>query len=177
MKNEDWKPAVGYEGIYEVSDLGRVRSLDRTVTISNGRQRQRLGRVLKLGVSGKYKVVMLSDANGCHVTHKVHRLVLAAFVGPGEGIDGCHNNGNGLDNRLENLRWDTRSGNEKDKLRHGTHNRGERHPNLALTAGAVQQIVAMRNAGMGNKEICSRTGVSPVSAWRAIRFGGPQPRR
>jgi hypothetical protein len=53
---------------------------------------------------------------------KVHQLVLEAFVGsrPG-GMEGCHNNGDGTDNRVENLRWDTPSENNFDLVRHGTH--------------------------------------------------------
>ncbi len=51
-----------------------------------------------------------------------HRAVLLAFVGPcPEGMEACHNNGDPLDNRVENLRWDTRSNNTLDKVAHGTH--------------------------------------------------------
>lgn len=121
---EIWKPVVGYEGLYEVSSKGRVRSLPRVfargatrgeVVLRPTIRRGRNGRVEKLSVG-------LTKANVC-TTHLVHHLVLTAFSGPRPlGTEACHGNGNAADNRVENLRWDTHSVNEIDKVRHGTHN-------------------------------------------------------
>lgn len=117
---------VGWEGMYEVSNLGRVKSLARMVT-AGGRSgvtrhinlpnRIVSGSTLKTG-----HILVALSLNG-KVHHRyVHRLVLEAFVGPApQGHECCHYNGNGSDNRLENLRWDTRSANHLDKVRHG-HN-------------------------------------------------------
>lgn len=56
----------------------------------------------------------------------IHRLVLETFIGPcPDGMECCHNNGNPLDNKLENLRWDTRSNNQLDSIRHGTYGRSK----------------------------------------------------
>ena len=108
---EEWRPIQGYEGLYEVSDWGRVKSLDRTFEYLNrGRMIKRAfkGQVLKkvLNKDG-YHIVSLFDYN--HKLHqgKVHRLVAEAFLPNHEDekniID--HINGNKIDNRAENLHW------------------------------------------------------------------------
>lgn len=118
---EMWKPVVGYEGLYEVSDLGNVRSVDRTVIYKTGQPRHYKGQTLKLKPAHGYWRVEL-NRNGKPACFQVHRLVLAAFVGPlPEGKEVCHNNGNPGDNRLENLRYGTRSENQLDRVKHGTH--------------------------------------------------------
>jgi len=72
---------------------------------------------------------------------QVHRLVLNAFVGEcPKGMEACHNNGIRSDNRLSNLRWDTRSGNHADKRQHGTSNNGEKHSFAVLDNEAVRTI-------------------------------------
>lgn len=84
--------------------------------------------------------------NGKTNTERVHRLVLQAFVGQcPEGWDGCHNDGNPLNNSLSNLRWDTKAANIADSVRHGTKKDppvrfGEAHHNTTLTAKQVEEI-------------------------------------
>lgn len=122
---EEWRPIVGYEGYYEVSDHGRVRSVDRLVKGPHGDAVWRLqGRPMKQRPWSKkgYMCVKLTRENK-DKRHAVHRLVLAAFVGPcPEGYEACHNNHVKHDNRLSNLRWDTKSANMQDNLRAGVHN-------------------------------------------------------
>lgn len=120
--NEHWKPVIGHEGSYEVSDQGRVRSLDRTATRSDGVRVHVKGRMLKpyTSKSGHKSVIMQVDGN---VTRSlVHRLVLSAFVGEcPDGMEACHWNDVPGDNRLENLRWATRRENNLDRVRNGKH--------------------------------------------------------
>lgn len=124
--NEMWLPVVGWAGLYEVSDAGRVRSLDRTTGARAGKTRRVKGRTLAQCLRKGYRGVTLKD-RGREQSEYVHRLVLAAFCGaPSEGMEGCHNSGNTEDNHLTNLRWDTRSANHLDKNKHGTMLRGER---------------------------------------------------
>ena len=78
----------------------------------------------------------------------VHRLVLETYVGPcPEGMECCHNDGNPENNKLENLRWDTRSNNHKDKVRHGRWDNptkcGEEHGGAKLTRDRVIEIVRL----------------------------------
>ena len=115
--SERWLPVVGYEGAYQVSDLGRVRSLDRMIVDSVGHRYFRAGRILRqvtLKGTGHCRVTLPGGIQGY-----VHRLVLEAFVGPApDGMEACHNDGDPTNNRLDNLRWDTRSANNTDAVRH-----------------------------------------------------------
>ena len=79
---ERWKPVTGYEGIYEVSNHGRVRSVDRTITCSDGRVRRHKGKVLSAGLSkrGGYPLVSLYT-QGKNQSHYVHSLVAETFIG------------------------------------------------------------------------------------------------
>lgn len=119
MSAEEWRPVVGYEGAHEVSNLGRVRGVPRVIIRSNGVPQTIPGRILRPFPSHTGHLRM-RVTGGKDVA--VHRAVLLAFVGPPpEGYEACHINGNPADNRLENLRWGTRSDNLRDAVRHGTH--------------------------------------------------------
>lgn len=117
MTTEIWLSIPGYEGSYEVSNLGRVRSLDRV----NSRGWSLKGKILSPIDAGRYyQNTLTKDGKG--VKYLTHRLVLEAFVGPpGKDEQGCHNDGNSKNNHLSNLRWDTSSANQRDKVIHGTH--------------------------------------------------------
>jgi hypothetical protein len=122
MSVENWRAVVGFEGLYEVSDLGHVRSLNRIVNSFPGLTRVAQGRLMRLQPrrSGHLCVGLCRDGRRRLVN--VHRLVLEAFVGPcPDGMECCHNDGDATNNRVENLRWDTRSENFLDRGRHGTH--------------------------------------------------------
>jgi len=108
---ETWRAIPGFEGLYEASHCGQIRSLDKA-----GRR----GRVLKQRtLDNGYRIVMMSKG-GKYQNKLVHRLVLAAFTG-GYGPQCRHLNGIRVDNRLENLAWGTPADNAKDQLRHGMH--------------------------------------------------------
>jgi hypothetical protein len=129
MNEETWRPIARHAG-YEVSDLGRVRSLDRIITkIQCGRTvyaRQR-GCVLR---PGRTRVGYLLVVLGRGAPAYVHHLVLEAFVGPRPaGCQAAHGDGNKLNNTLENLRWASPKENNADKVRHGTYLFGARTPN------------------------------------------------
>ena len=120
MSSEEWRPVPGWE-YYEVSSLGRVRSLDRIVGC-NGGTRVAHGRVLTAtpNSTGYLCITLHEQGEGKNV--QVHSLVLEAFVGPKpDGLEARHLDGNHLNNCLDNLRWGTRSENILDRVRHGTH--------------------------------------------------------
>lgn len=122
-EEEEWRPVVGYEGYYEVSDRGRVRSLPRVIMRSNGAPQTVRGRILSQQPlsNGLYMKVDLSRDGGFR-SRPVHRLVGEAFYGPlPEGLQTRHLNGNSFDNRLENLRYGTHLENMRDSVEHGTH--------------------------------------------------------
>lgn len=122
--HERWLPVPGYEGIYEVSDQGRVRSLDKYVNHCFADRRLVKGRVLKpvLENGTGYFRAALYKAEREPRRYRVHTLVLTTFVGPRpDGMVCCHGNGIRTDNRLENLSWDTISANNFDAVKHGNH--------------------------------------------------------
>jgi hypothetical protein len=99
MKEEIWKPLPGYDGDYEISNLGRIKS---NVRLGGG--------IMKATVDASgYPTVEIRGKN-----KRVHELVLAAFNGGREGTEvGMHANGNKNDNSLKNLSWGSRAENEK----------------------------------------------------------------
>jgi NUMOD4 motif len=144
---ETWLPVPGWEGLYEVSDLGRIRSLKRG-TVSGVRG----GRILSQHLRRRYLAVLLSRP-GTRFTVNVHRLVLAAFAGPcPQGQQTRHGRGGALDNRLVNLSYGTPAENMADKVRDGTVGHigpsGERNGNAKLTAAIVDECRSCRAAGV-----------------------------
>jgi NUMOD4 motif/HNH endonuclease len=124
---ERWLPVVGYEGFYEVSDLGRVRSLDRLVGNQWGTQTPKAGRVLKPGLRGPRGYLSVTLCVDHKVKHRlVHQLVLEAFTGPRPGpstglnrIEGRHLDDDPSNNTPANLAWGTRQENWEDRRRNG----------------------------------------------------------
>jgi hypothetical protein len=121
---EEWKPVPGYVGYYEVSNLGKIRSLDRIIICSDGRHRRLRGKLIKPAIDKIGRQTVSLCMNGTHLTQRVHKLVLLAFTAKRvSNTEGCHNNGDTADNSIENLRWDSHSGNMHDTIIHGTcHN-------------------------------------------------------
>lgn len=124
MTTETWKDIAGFEGYYQVSDQGRVRSLDRTIPHKRFGTVNRKGRIIAPGSNPAGYVIYGLKREGKTKGRTAHTLVLEAFVGPRpEGKEACHNDGDRKNNRLENLRWDTNSENKMDIQRHGrNHN-------------------------------------------------------
>ena len=107
MRTEEWRPVVGFSD-YEVSDLGRVRSYKR-VKVRILHPTYNGSGSMRVELAGKKRLV--------------HILVLEAFVGlRPEGMECRHLDGDFTNNKVENLRWGTRSENILDAVRHGTHN-------------------------------------------------------
>ena len=111
MEHEEWRATA--DSRYEVSNLGRVRSLDRVTQKSDGKLMRTKGKVLvphqhPLG----YLMVAFSSGVGNKKTMKVHRLVAEAFCNRPEGCDVVdHIDGDNSNNRVENLRWTTQERN------------------------------------------------------------------
>jgi hypothetical protein len=129
---ERWVPIPEWEGLYEASDQGRIRSLDRP-----GHR----GRILvpSSARDGYYRVDLCRNGKSIH--YLVHRLVLAAFVGPRpDGMEALHGPGGGKDNRLANLSYGTHSQNCLDKRRDDSNPNGEMCWQAKLTAADVEEI-------------------------------------
>lgn len=165
---EEWRPVRGFDGMYEVSNLGGVRSLPRYC--SRG-VRPVPGRILSRStVTGGYLAAPLTREGKCS-TRLIHQLVLEAFVGPRPpGMEACHGNGKRDDNRLANLRWDTKAGNHADRYLHGTSNQGSRHGNTELSEDNVREMRAAVQAGVHVRDIAATHGLT-VSGTRKIING------
>src|SRR5258708_1594768 len=145
---ERWLPVPGYEGLYEVSDLGRVRSIAHST-----RAGMRGGQMLKpqFNSRGYHHVGLRRD--GKKAALRLNRLVLAAFAGPcPPGEVARHGPGGKLDNRLTNLSYGTQRENIHDKIRDGTAQAGERNTAAKLTGPDVIEI-RRQGAGGGSQEI------------------------
>lgn len=119
---ETYKAIPGFEGLYEVSTEGNVRSLDRTLTRTDGQKRFVEGKQLKLQYdsrSGRPMVRLYNSKTKKAKTYKVHRLVALTFIGERpDGCHICHNDGDVKNNKLTNLRYDTKSSNQIDIMKH-----------------------------------------------------------
>lgn len=136
MNNETWKDVIGYAGLYQVSDLGRIRSLGRECKGRNNSTQRKKRRILTQEVTiHGYCRVRLFDANGNPRHWAVHRLVLYAFVGVlDEEVN--HINEIKTDNRLENLEYCT----PKYNCNYGTRNKRISEKNAGINSRAVLQI-------------------------------------
>lgn len=162
---EVWKDVVGYEGHYQVSNLGRVKSLPRVVV-------NKIRRVVKEAFIKVNKSSVVLSVSGRQKTCYVYRLVLEAFVGPCPiGMVACHYPDRSRDNNnLSNLRWDTHSGNEEDKKKHGTQVKGESVCTAKLKESDVREIKQMLISGHPQRYIAKIYGVG-LSAINSISLG------
>lgn len=119
--DERWLPIVGYEGIYEISDHGQVRSLARPTYNGIGRPiHTRILTPVLMTRRGYPSVSLYKD--GIQKIRRIHQLVLEAFVGPCPPACEClHANDVASDNRLENLHWGSKSENITETVRNGSH--------------------------------------------------------
>lgn len=152
---EEWRPVVGWEGLYEVSSHGRVRSC----------------KVLRPGLTNGYKRVVLCD-DGRRVTRGVHILVAEAFCGDRSGPLVRHLDGTRDNNRATNLAFGTHLDNSADMIAHGRSLRGVDHFKAILSERDAYQIRALRGKLIA-KEVASIFGVSTsaiVSIWHRYNW-------
>lgn len=138
---EVWKPIPEWP-MYEASTLGRIR---RVMTIT-GKIFDKPRLLAPSKFRGRYLAVIL-----CFGSRKrkpfVHTLILETFIGPRpEGLECCHGNGDGCDNRLTNLRWATHQENYADSIKHGTAHLDKGHLNVHHTPQKLtaQQVLSIR---------------------------------
>jgi hypothetical protein len=161
MDNEEWRSIVGYEGLYEVSNLGSIRS-------------KKTGKQLTGRNSKGYRRVHLRN-NGKNAHPFVHRLVASAFIGPcPDGYQTNHKNAVRDDNRAVNLEWVTSLENIRDMMTRGKYDfhlrpmPGERNPNAKLTKAAVEDIRANCHRGM-HKIFEQKYGVTASTLRNVLR--------
>jgi hypothetical protein len=184
---ERWLPVQGYEGIYEVSDLGRVRSLDRQVQ-NMGKIDQVSGQVLAACKAGKGYLFVKLCRDGGHRRFYVHRLVATAFLPPSEAPFVNHIDSVKTNNVAANLEWVTPKQNTQHAIAAGkfaiAHVNGQtlaiNNPARAkkLTAEDVESIRSACAAGERQADIGSRFGITQgmVSKIKRGAVWGTKPR-
>lgn len=170
MSQERWKDVIGYEGLYQVSDRGRVK---RLVGYSC-----KIERMLRphLCLRGGYPQVMLSK-NGKRKHKQVHHLVLDTFSGtrPTPSHEARHLDGNPQNPLLTNLKWGTRSENMLDAVKHKTHFApgkyyyGSGHSMSKLTEADIPVIRNMNKQGLSYSNIALQFNVNCTTISRVIR--------
>jgi len=122
---ETWKPVVGYEGLYSVSNLGRVRSEYHVVTRCDGHKLTVRERILCPGLNSCGRLGVLLQRERVRESRLISRLVAEAFLPNPENHPLVrHLNDNPLENSLENLAWGTYSDNQYDRVRNGIYRNG-----------------------------------------------------
>lgn len=147
LSREIWRPVEGTNGVYQVSNRGRVQSLDHYTTSSRGIRRFFRGKMLRVAISkssGRYARVAIRGQG-----RDVHSLVAGAFLGPRPaGTHVNHRNGDKSDNRVENLEYVTPAENAQHAWRTGlmeasratSFQRGWQPPQTRLTPELVRYI-------------------------------------
>jgi hypothetical protein len=163
---ETWKDIRGYEGLYQVSNLGRIRSLGRVCNAKNNSTSKKRERILtqEITVFG-YCRVRLFDLEGKSKHYATHRIVAQEFIGNIDGYEINHKNEIKTDNRVENLEIVT----SKQNCNYGTRNKRLSEKNTANKALWCKGVVQKDNDGNVIAEYESRleaerkTGISNSS--------------
>jgi len=144
---EIWKDIPGYEAIYQVSNLGRIRRL-------SGSYKCHKNRMIKPATKKTgYRIVSLWKDNKQKM-HRVCKLVLETFIGPcPEGMECRHLNGKSNNDNLTNLRYGTKQENINDKIMHGTIVKGSMVWNSKLKESDIPNIKNLINSGLSDIEI------------------------
>lgn len=162
---ETWRSVKGYEGKYEVSDLGRVRSVDRVENFRNSKRRRK-GRIMKSRFFGKYESVHLSDYDKSKTTF-IHRLVAEAFIGDVTGKVVDHIDFDPSNNKASNLQILTQRENIHRSVNADRHNYGEKHGMSKLSSDAVKILRSAKRGEISN--ICKSLNITYSTAKRIRR--------
>lgn len=170
--SEIWKDISGYEGIYQVSNLGRVRSIDRIDNL--GRHKREKILTPCVGHNGYYFVRLYG--NGKYSNRRINRLVAEAFIPTNDySLEVNHKNGVKTDNSIENLEWCTRSENTLHAFATGLKQpmRGEKHGSSKLTKAEVDWIrdnYTPRDKKYGCHAMAKVLGVSPSQVCGVAKY-------
>jgi len=170
MSKELWKDIPGYEMLYQVSNLGNVKSLDRLITYSTGVCKIHKMKILSPGIRRGYYSVILQN-HGVRKNFTIHRLVAKVFTkNKLQKPEVNHKDGNKLNNRATNLEWVTSSENELHAYRENLCSTiGEGHHKSKLT---IKKVIEIRNLyKTGNysyRKLASVFGVAGSTIGRVV---------
>lgn len=169
MTTIEWRDIPGFEGIYQVSNMGDIKRI-------KGGKGAVAGSLRKLKSNGKGYMVVILNIRNEGKTHYVHRLVMLAFVGEcPDGMEVNHKNGVRHDNRLENLEYLT----HKQNLDYSKYvlmvkpqydRRGEKNVRAKLNEQKVREIRALAKQGIPTVKIAEQYNVTDESIYRIVKF-------
>lgn len=171
MTREEWKDVEGYEGFYQVSNLGRIRSLERIVHSSKWNRREPSKILNPPILKNGYKLVSLSK-NGSSKRVLLHRLIAKAFIpNPNNLPQVNHKDGNKQNNIIDNLEWVS----AQDNIIHAYTN-NLMHPahGIKINVGHfveedIRNIRRMALAGMSQRKIAAEYGVHQGFIWLILK--------
>lgn len=172
----EWRDIEEYKGLYQVSNYGHVRSLDRFTISKSGVSREFKGKVMKLAPSGGYLTVSLYK-NGTSTTYLVHRLVSKAFINNPKGLKYVnHKKPKRSDNRITNLEWCTQQENIFHAHSLNLSHKGEKTHTSKLKEEEVLEIcelldtTKMTNVDIGNKYGVSAGAISCINTGKSWNY-------
>ncbi len=172
METEVWKAVVGYDGFYEVSNIGRVRGLDRITKGRGDSERLKKGAYLSLNKRGGYTLAPLWRDGKCTIVG-VHRLVAIAFIGnPNNKPQVNHLNSIRNDNRTANLEWCTCSENLIHASENGRLLKGDNHPKTKVTFKNADSIRDRYAEGFSMRDLAKMFLVDTKLIWNVINNKG-----
>lgn len=177
MENEMWRPIKGYEGSYEVSDMGNVRSLSRNITTKNGYTYVLNGRILRQNIRQNGYAGVILCKNGVYKPLSVHRIVAETFIpNPNNYPQVNHKDENKVNNRVDNLEWCTISYN----VNYGTANVGRsykhrNHPSISRRVGMYDKDGNLLRIFQSGSEASRQTGVHVSCLLRCCRHEKNRP--
>jgi len=178
-QNEIWLPVPNYNGLYEVSNFGNVRGLQRDVVNSKGVKFTIKPKELKKGCAGtknRYKRVVLCK-NSKIERWFIHRLVAMAFIpNPDNKPQVNHIDNNQSNNRVENLEWCTHKENMQHEVKNGRTQQGVKNKGVKLTEQQVLKIrelrKTMRNIDIANMYNVDRNAITAIctgKTWKHLK--------
>lgn len=171
METEVWKDVKEFLGYYQVSNLGRYRSVERTVTFADGRVRTFESKILKPFTSKKGYPTATLSYKGKNYKRYVHRMVAESFLELEEGdVEVNHIDGDKLNNTASNLEWISHSDNLTHFHANSNSNSGERNNLSVLKDKDIVSIREMSSKGVSSKEISSLYEVDYKTIWRIVTY-------
>jgi hypothetical protein len=177
FQNEEWRPISGFEGLYEISSQGRVKSLPRLIIRRDGKRLTVPGRILKTNPNGRgYPRVSLCNC-GISIWIMVHSIVAATFLPPPPGPMGSkhgeytvnHKDGNKINNHVDNLEYVTGADNVLHSRRMGLLDiRGSKNGRAKVGPEDVRKIRQLYAQGYRQKTIAAKVGVHQTTISRII---------
>lgn len=171
---EIWRDIQGYEGLYQVSNLGRVKSLDRIIRTKAGWEQKHKGHILQPRIKKNGYLFLILYKNNQGKNKYIHRLVAQAFLSNPKSLPTVnHKDGNKQNNNVNNLEWNSYSENNQHAYNHGLTHSNKNNPHMSkkvkvysLTGKLKYEFPSMREAARKLNINASYIGQSIQHGWK-----------